>query len=735
LICNGSAGIAVGMATNMAPHNLTEVVDALHHLIEYPEATIDDLMQFIKGPDFPTGGLVMGFEKDREGLVINNLKHAYATGRGRILVRAKVEFEEASNGRTELVVTELPYQVNKAVLQERIAELVREKKLDGIAAMNDYSDRRGMRLVIEIKRDANPHTVLNHLYKHTAMQQAFGFNMLALVDGQPQLLPLKRLLVEFLDYRQDVLTRRTQFELDKARARAHILEGLVIALDHLDAVIQTIRQAESREAARPQLMNNFGLSEVQARAILEMQLGQLANLERQRILEEYEEIKKRVAYLEDLLANPRKITYLVRDELADLKKKFGDARRTEIVSDFAGEITDEDLVANEKVLLTISGRGYVKRMPANTYRVQRRGGRGIIGQVLREEDALRHMIAANARDNILFFSDKGKVYQLKAWQVPSYDRTARGTPLINVINIESGENITSILPAPDFENSDFLIFATRSGEVKKSPLNDFAQVRSNGLRAMTLEEDDELLDVKHCRAGDHIILVTERGQSARFTVDVLRTASRVSGGVRGIRLAAGDQLASMDVVEPDAQLLIVTRSGYGKRTPLAAYPAKGRGIGGVRAMRTTPKTGPVAAARVVQGDEELMMISAGGIVIRTPLETISERTGRATSGVILMNLRDGDRLAAIAILEPSPNGNGDEDPSVVDADLDANTRDSDDADLETVDEDALAALPSRSEIEASEAEADAETEAEDEDDSDVGDEDGQVAEGDDAAEK
>jgi DNA gyrase subunit A len=708
LICNGSAGIAVGMATNMAPHNLSEVVDALHHLIEHPDATIDDLMQFIKGPDFPTGGLVMGFEKDREGLVINNLKHAYATGRGRVLVRAKVEFEEASNGRTELVVTELPYQVNKAVLQERIAELVRDKKLDGIAAMNDYSDRRGMRLVIEIKRDANPHTVLNHLYKHTAMQQAFGFNMLALVGGQPQLLPLKRLLVEFLDYRQEVLTRRTQFELDKARARAHILEGLVIALDHLDAVIQTIRQAESREAARPRLMDNFGLSEVQARAILEMQLGQLANLERQRILEEYEEIKKRVAYLEDLLANPRKITYLVRDELAELKRKFGDARRTEIVSDFAGEITDEDLVANEKVLLTISGRGYVKRMPANTYRVQRRGGRGIIGQVLREEDALRHMIAANARDNILFFSDKGKVYQLKAWQVPSYDRTARGTPLINVINIESGENITSILPAPDFENSDFLIFATRSGEVKKSPLNDFAQVRSNGLRAMSLEDDDELLDVKHCRAGDDIILVTERGRSVRFNVDVLRTASRVSGGVRGVRLTADDQLASMDVVDPDAQLLIVTRNGYGKRTPLSAYPSKGRGIGGVRAIRTTPKTGPVAAARVVQGYEELMMISAGGIVIRTSLEHIREYAGRMTSGVILMNLRDGDRLAAIAILEPSANGNGD-DPGGAESDAE----DADSGDV--VDDEALAALPSQADIEASEAEAASQDSADDDD--------------------
>jgi DNA gyrase subunit A len=704
LVCNGSSGIAVGMATNMAPHNLSEVVDALHHLIEHPDATIDDLMQFIKGPDFPTGGLVMGFEKDREGLVINNLKHAYATGRGRVLVRAKVEFEETAHGRTEIVVTELPYQVNKSLLQERVAELIREKKIEGIAAMNDYSDRRGMRLVIEIKRDANPHTVLNHLYKHTAMQQAFGFNLLALVDGQPQLLPLKRLLVEFLGYRQVVLTRRTEFELSKARQRSHVLEGLVIALDHLDAVIQTIRGAESRDAARPQLMANFGLSEVQARAILEMQLGQLANLERQRILEEYEEIKKRVVYLEDLLANPRKITYLVRDELGELKRKFGDGRRTEIVSDFSGEITDEDLVANEKVLITISGRGYVKRMPANTYRVQRRGGRGIIGQVLREEDALRHMTAANARDNILFFSDKGKVYQLKAWQVPSYDRTARGTPLINVINIEPGESITAVLAAPDFENSDFLIFAARSGEVKKSPLKDFSQVRSNGLRAMTLEEQDELLDVKHCRTGDHIILVTERGQSARFSVDVLRTASRVSGGVRGIRLSGSDQLASMDVVVTDAQLLIVTRNGYGKRTPLAAYPVKGRGIGGVRAIRTTPKTGPVAAARVVQGYEELMMISAGGIVIRTPLETISERSGRATSGVILMNLRDGDRLAAIALLEPSSNGNGDDGSAAGVGDADAEL-------------DAQAAPPSQADVEATQPEA-ASDDA-DEDDSDT----------------
>jgi DNA gyrase subunit A len=660
LLCNGSSGIAVGMATNMPPHNLGEVVDALHYLIDQPDASIDELLQFIKGPDFPTGGLVMYQEKDREGLVVNNMKHAYATGRGRVLIRARVEFEETSSGRVQLIVKELPYQVNKSVLQERIAELVRDKKIEGIAGMEDHSDRHGMRLVIEVKRDANPHTVLNHLYKQTSMQQAFGYNMLALVGGQPQLLPLKRLLTEFIDYRQRVLTRRTQFELTKARQRLHILEGLVIALDHLDAVIKTIREAASRDAARPVLIASFELSEAQARAILEMQLGQLANLERQKIVEEHEEVKRRVAYLEDLLANPPKILALLREELAELKRKYGDPRRTEIVSDFAGEITDEDLVANEQVLITISGRNYVKRMAANTYRVQRRGGRGIIGQVLREEDALRHIVAANARDNILFFTDAGKVYQAKAWQVPSYDRTARGTPLINVIDIEAGENVTAILAAPDFENSDFLIFATRSGEVKKSPLKDFSSVRRNGLRAMTLEPRDVLLDVKHCRAGDDVILVTERGQSARFTVNVLRTASRVSGGVRGIKLGANDHLASMDVVVPGAQLLVVTRQGFGKRTPLSAFPRKGRGIGGVRAFKATTKTAHVAAARVVQGYEELMMISERGMVVRTAIDTISEQAGRSTSGVRLMNVREGDRLAAIAILQPSPEGNGGE---------------------------------------------------------------------------
>jgi DNA gyrase subunit A len=485
------------------------------------------------------------------------------------------------------------------------------------------------------------------------MQTAFGYNMLALVEGQPQLLPLKRLLQEYLDYRLIVLTRRTQYELTRAQARAHVLEGLRIALDNLDAVIRTIRAAESAEVARGALIENFNLSEIQARAILDMQLRQLANLERQRILDELETVQAKIAYLEDLLANPEKILALVNEELTDLKKKFGDPRRTEIHTDFAGEITEEDLINNEQVLITISGRGYVKRMPATTYRAQRRGGRGIIGQVLREEDALRLMVAANTKDSILFFTDRGRVFQLKAWQVPQYDRQAKGIPLINVINIEPGEIVTAILAAPDMENGEVVIFATKLGEVKKARLSDFAKVRTNGLRAMNLEEGDELLDVKECRDDDDVILVTSRGQAARFRVGKLRLASRVSGGVKGVRLAASDQVVNMAVVRPGAQLLVITENGYGKRTPIDVYPTKGRNTGGVRTFKATPKTGPVAAARLVEGDEELMMISANGIVIRMAIETISERSGRATSGVTLMRVDEGDRVAAVAILRPS----------------------------------------------------------------------------------
>jgi DNA gyrase subunit A len=662
LICNGSTGIAVGMATNIPPHNLTEVVGALLVLIENREATTDDLLKHITGPDFPTGGILITKEKDpKTGLVIDNLTSAYATGHGRVLIRARATIEERKAGFFQIVVTELPYQVNKATLQEKIAELVREKRLEGISDMRDESDRQGMRLVIELKREASPRTVLNQLYKFTSMQTTFGINMLALVvekdeqgnalPPQPRVLPLKRMLTHFLDYRHEVLTRRTQFELEKARARAHILEGLKIALDNLDAVIRTIRESASAEAALLTLQERFTLSEIQARAILDMQLRRLAALERQQIIDEYNEILKTIAYLEDLLANPHKILLLVRDELLELKKRFGDARRTEVASIVGGDLSEEDLVPNDEVLVTISSRGYVKRLRSDTYRVQHRGGKGVRGQVLREEDALRHMIVANARDNLLFFTNQGKVYSSKAYQIPEFERTAKGIPLINVIDLDPKEGVTAILRAPDFENNEFLLMATRMGEVKKVALKHFETVRRNGLKAMDLEPDDELCWVKHCSAGSDVILVSEQGQALRFIVDQnLRESGRGSGGVRGLKMAAGDQLAGMDVVVPEGQLLVVTEFGMGKRTMLKHYSPHGRGTGGQRILNITKKTGRVASVSVVRGDEELMMISSSGIVIRTELATIN-KLGPYAQGVIVMNLREGDRVACIGVID------------------------------------------------------------------------------------
>jgi DNA gyrase subunit A len=661
LICNGSAGIAVGMATNMPPHNLTEVVNALNHLIDNPEATVDDLCRFIHGPDFPTGGLIMTKEKDNKtGEVRDNLKHAYATGHGRVIMRARASIEEHRSGRFAVVVNELPYQVNKAALQERIAELVRDKKVDGISDMRDESDRQGMRLVVEVKREANPRTVLNQLYKHTALQQAYSFNVLGLVDGEPRVLTLKRTLQHFLDYRQWVLTRRTQFELDKAKARAHILEGLKIALDHLDRVIRTIRESASAEVALQTLQTRFKLTEIQARAILDMQLRRLAALERQQILDEYRQVLENIAYLEDLLAHPKKILYLVRDELTDLKKKYGDARRTQVMAEAVGEITDEDLIPNVSVLVTISGRGYVKRMPSSTYRAQRRGGKGIRGQVLREEDALRHMVVARARDNLLFFTDRGRVFQLKAYEIPEYERTAKGLPLINLINLDPRETVTAILKAPDFENAKYLIMATRLGEIKRCSLADFSNVRRSGLNAMDLEPKDELCWVRHCPVGSDVMLVSEQGQALRFGTDLVRPTGRTSGGMRGIRLAPGDRLAGMDVVDPKGELLIVTQLGHGKRTRVSEFQPHGRGTAGVKTLTITPKTGPVCTVRSAHGAEELMLISGSGIVIRTPLHTIS-RQGRAAQGVTVMNLKTGDKVAAVALLNGDNEGDLDAD--------------------------------------------------------------------------
>lgn len=641
LLCNGSAGIAVGMATSIPPHNLSEIVDALVLLVDNPEATVEDLMHVVPGPDFPTGGILMGKE---------DIRTAYATGHGRVVIRARATIEEPREGRWQILVTEIPYQVNKAALQERIADLVRSRKIEGIADMRDESDRQGMRLVVEVKREAKPQAVLAQLYKHTALQSAYGMNMLALVDGEPRVLNLKRFLVLFLNHRHDVLTRRSRYELQRAQARAHILEGLKIALDHLDAVIRSIRQSASAEQALAALMARYQLSETQAKAILDMQLRRLARLERQEVLNELAEILKTINYLEDLLANPRKIMMLVRDELLELKKKFGDARRSHISAEDNIEITMEDLIPNVETLVTLSHRGYVKRLPPDTYRPQHRGGRGIRGMLLRDEDAPRHMVVAKTHDNVLFFTDRGRVFQLKAHALPETDRNAKGTPIINYINIEAGETVTAVIPAAGFSDDGYLAMATKMGEIKKVAVGEFTSVRSSGLIAMDLEPGDELGWVAYLAHGAEVIVVTERGQGVRFREGAIPARSRAAGGVRATRLRSGDRVCAMDLVVPQGHVFVVTAGGYAKRTPLGQFPIHHRGGSGVIALKVTDKTGPVVAARVVRGREEAMVISTSGDVLRTPLESISVQ-GRAASGVALMSPRPGSMVACVALID------------------------------------------------------------------------------------
>jgi DNA gyrase subunit A len=518
--------------------------------------------------------------------------------------------------------------------------------------MRDESDRQGMRLVVEVKRDAKPQTVLAQLYKHTALQSAYSMNMLALVDGEPRVLNLKRMLSHFLDHRHEALTRRTRYELRKAQERAHVLEGLKIALDHLDAVIRAIRQSESAAKAMETLMTRWRLSEIQARAILDMQLRRLAALERQEILDELAELRKTIDYLEDLLANPHKILLLAREELQELKKKYGDARRSRISLEDNPEITLEDLIANDETLVTVSNRGYVKRLPPDTYRAQRRGGRGIRGMVLRDEDAPRHMVVAKAHDNILFFTDKGRVFQLKAYQIPEAERTAKGTPIINVMNIDTKETVTAVITTAEFSGNNFLAMATKRGEIKKVKIEEFASVRSNGLIAMDLEPGDELGWVHHLKSGAEVILVTHKGMSARFKEANVPSRSRGAGGVRSIKLSAGDYVCCMDVVIPNGQLLIITERGMAKRTAMPQFPIHNRGVGGVIAVKITDKTGPVFTARSVTGDEEVMVMSSAGTVLRTPVSSVSVQ-GRPATGVAFMSLRPTERISAVALLSPS----------------------------------------------------------------------------------
>ena len=640
LLLNGSTGIAVGMATNIPPHNLVEVCNGIIHLIDDPEATTEDLSRIIRGPDFPTGGIIQG----REGI-----RNTYANGRGRVVTRARTHIEEGERGRMCIIVTELPYQVNKAELVKKIAELARDKKIEGISEVRDESDRQGMRMMIELKRDANADSILNSLFKYTAMQSAFNTNMLALVEQQPNTLTLKKFLQHHIHHREVVLTRRTQYELAKAEARKHILEGLKIAMDNMDAIIRIIRTSQSAyDDGLINLRQQFGLSEEQARAILDMRLARLAALERQKVEDELKDVLKNIDYYLMLLSDIAEIRKLIKADLQELKEKYGDARRTEIVEAEAGDFKDEDLIPNEEAVVTLTEKGYIKRLPSSTYRAQRRGGRGVTGMVTREDDAVRHLLVTHTHDSLLFFTDRGRVFQLKAYELPDTSRTAKGEHLINLIAIEQRERITAIVSVPKGVSRDFMIVATKKGEVKKTSMDEFEVVRRQGLIAMDLEEDDELIGAKLAHADDDVLLITAHGQAIRFTVAELRTASRTSGGVRGIRLQHDDTAVSLNLTPQDSELLVVTEYGYGKRTPIDDYPCQSRGGSGVITSRVTEKTGKVATARIItEQDNDLMIISASGVVIRTDVSLI-KRAGRVTQGVILMNLGEGDNVVAVA---------------------------------------------------------------------------------------
>ena len=647
LLLNGSSGIAVGMATNIPPHNLGEICDAIAYLIDNPEATVNELIQFVKGPDFPTAGIILG----RDGI-----QSAYATGHGKVVVRAKAHLVEDAKeaGHRQIVVTELPYQTNKAALVERMAQLVKDKKVKGISEIRDESDRQGMRLVIELRRDAQPQPVLNSLYKHTAMQSSFFINMLALVDGQPRVISLKEALQYHIDFRSRVITRRSRFELKEAKARAHILEGLKIALDNIDAVIATIRKSATAEAARQNLISTFSLSQTQAQAILDMPLRRLAGLERKQILDEYAEVLKTIAYLEELLANPRRILMLVKEDVGELRAKYADPRRTEIKEQEVIEFSEEDLIPHQRVVVTLSNRGFVKRVLSLSYRAQHRGGQGIQAHPTREEDAVRLLVVADTHDRLFFFTNRGKVFSLKCHEIPDSSRTGKGTAVVNLFPVVEGERVTSMVVVTDFKQGDYLLMATCCGEVKKTAVEKFAQVRSSGLIAMDLEEGDELVSANLANGQDDIVVVTRKGQSIRFTVTELRASSRTSGGVRGIRLLGDDRVVSMGVVYPEAYLLIVTTRGFGKLTPVGEYPRQHRGGGGVRTFKVVEKTGQVIDAKLISRSQQLMIISADGIITRTMVREkdpdkggISVQ-GRNTQGVTLMRMKGDDTVVAIA---------------------------------------------------------------------------------------
>ncbi|MEQ6364815.1 DNA gyrase subunit A [Lactiplantibacillus plantarum] len=646
LLVNGATGIAVGMTTNIPPHNLAEVISAIHLLMDNPDATVADLMEVLPGPDFPTGGIVMGK---------SGIRKAYQTGRGNIIVRAKVDIQDQKNGKQRIIVTELPYMVNKAKLIERIAGLARDKEIEGITDINDESDREGMRIVIDVRRDASASVILNNLYKMTLMQTNFGFNMLAIVKGAPKVLSLKQILIYYLEHQEDVIRRRTEFDLKKAQARAHILEGLRIALDHIDEIIAIIRQSQTSEIAKNQLMDNYGLSDKQAQAILDMRLVRLTGLEREKIESEYQDLLKAIADYKEILASKDRINQIIYEELMEIQRKFGDKRRTELMVGEVLSIEDEDLIEEEEVAVTLTHNGYIKRLPTTEFKSQHRGGRGIQGMDVHDDDFIEHLLTTSTHDVLLFFTNAGKVYRMKAYEIPEYGRTAKGIPVINLLGVNSGEKIQAVVNVTgDASASDnYLFFTTVKGVVKRTPVQEFANIRSNGLKAITLKDDDELIGVTITDGHQNVIIGTHDGYAVSFDETTVRSMGRTASGVRGIRLRDDDFVIGFDVLKPDSNVFIITEKGYGKQTPAADYPIKGRGGKGIKTANVTEKNGHLAGLTTVDDQEDIMVMTNQGVMIRFNIATVSQ-TGRATLGVRLMRLGDDGQVATMAKVDPEP---------------------------------------------------------------------------------
>ncbi|MTV50609.1 DNA gyrase subunit A [Heliobacillus mobilis] len=639
LLLNGSSGIAVGMATNIPPHNLSEVVDAVFMMIDNPNVTTEDLMKSIKGPDFPTGGLIMG----REGI-----RQAYLTGRGSVIMRAKARIEKMNGGKMRILVHEIPYQVNKAKLLERIAELVRDKRVDGITDLRDESDRKGMQIVIELRRDVNPQVVLNQLYKHTQMQDTFGVNMLALVDNVPKVLNLRDIIYYYLEHQKDVIVRRTRYDLEKAEARAHILEGLRIAIDNIDRIIEIIRTSETEDVARSQMMGEFGFSEKQAQAILDMRLKRLVGLEREKIEEEYQSLLNSIAYFRAVLNSEKMVLDIIKKEIGEIKAKFADARRTEITAG-AGDFDIEDLIAEEDAVVTITHNGYIKRLHVNTYKAQRRGGKGVTAMGTKEDDFVELLFITTTHHYLLFFTDKGKVYRLKTHEIPEASRTAKGTAIVNLLNITGDDKVNAVIPVKEFSKDQYLLTATRNGIVKKTVLQQYDSSRKEGLIALTLDDGDELIGVKLTDGESDILLATRNGMAVRFPEGDVREMGRTTRGVKGIELSKDDFVVAMETFKDDDKidLLMITESGMGKRTAVEEYRSQHRGGKGIISMRLTQKTGLMAGIKVVRPGDELMVISAEGVIIRLNVDEIS-RFSRVTQGVSIMKINPNDKVVAVA---------------------------------------------------------------------------------------